>query len=346
MPAPVARITLKDERSYRGEFKTAQDLRDWGVPTDGDVAQVYGLKRFYTFDDSSTAADDPGGATGVIQPTGLATGRWICTVENISGYDYTSILLEGTLSDLGDGSSIDLYEWVLVDEPSAGVTPSVILNTLGGEATLKLPIDASWRPGGSFVFLRVTNDLGQQSTNNPFSPLTSPLSSFQIIAATENNGFLVPAAGTRNWHKEYRDTFLSLDSILSLVASDAVTQTRSNKRISPLAGTSGSRSVVSGVALDYTPDADSYVRVSVNGASIPVGDADDAAPCFFADPTDVGANPLTFAAKPIKDLVQGDLFIWNGPTGFPGPGDPPIGYELDIEDVIEIEYQVSFPEPI
>lgn len=217
MANPVARITIAGNKSFRGIHSDAAALRALTTYSDDDWAQVYGLKRYYEFDAASMAVDNGG---TVLKPDNILVanpGRWICPEVMFGGYPTVVIPLSAALTTLGDGTSITAYDWVLVDEPAGGVTPAVTLTSAGVNASLRIPITTAWKHGGIYVFVRATNNLGQTSTGNPFHPELPEISRFTLVNATEFYGFQVPAAGTRNWHRQYREVYGLLDAALQAI---------------------------------------------------------------------------------------------------------------------------------
>lgn len=326
LPVSIIKLAVAGA-SYRGVLKDIAALKAVAAPQNGDLAQVYREERYYTFSSASTGPEDLG--TGNVIAPGAGPGFWLSTPVPISGTPYNLIELSGLGSDVGDGASITTYEWILVSDPTEGLAPAVVLQALGSQATLKMPVQAGWTPGGTLVFLRVTNNIGQVSVSNPFDPLVSASAKFELINATYYAGLLTPPAGARNWHRQYRDTMAALDQIIADVAAmvpGASQPTLLDKAKSPTGPTAGNNSVVSGVVITALPAAGGYVRVHVNGLAVRLGDGVTTRDCYFADP---GAGAPA-GVRAIADIVPGDLFVWNGVIA---------GYELDTADVIDFDYE-------
>lgn len=78
-------------------------------------------------------------------------------------------------------------------------------------------------------------------------------------------------------------------------------------------------------AVAFTPAADSYVEVSINGLAVVVGDGVKTKDCYFS------ANSGT-TAKAIAAIAAGDKLYWVGTVA---------GYQLDASDRVDFEYLVS-----
>lgn len=326
MADAVARIILQNNRTYRGAVADADTAKTVATHVDGDILQIHGLRRYYKYDAASLAANDD---LSVIQPNDVVgAGRWVCSPISIGGYPYFVMTLDGSQSILGDGTSITNYQWVLVDEPAEGVTPATLLVSLGSTAELKIPIDSAWRPGGIFVFLRVTNNVNQSSSNDPFNPLTPELGKFFISSATQDIGLVAPAAGARNWQRQYRETLSKLDGTLGALQAgllNTYTHTDLNKNMYPSAPAIGDAAAVSGCVMAATPGLNGYVRVFVNGAAVSLGDGlTTGSECYFSD--DGGLT-----AKAVADITVGDQLYWNASVA---------GYDLDEDDLVEFDYEV------
>jgi len=316
MADPIARIRLLNNRSFRGPFEDAAALRALSSHASGDYSLIYSLKQIYKYDAASSAADD---SSTVIKPTdvGSGAGRWLA--NNV-------LQLDGAGSDPSDtGTTISTYEWTVVSEPSGGVPPSTTILSAGATADLTIPVGSGWTSGGIMVFLRVTDNAARQSPNNPFSPLLNQDALFTFILPTSNFGFLVPAAGVRNWHREYKTTVDLVDEGLADVAAavpGSTLPTKDDKGKHPGGPTSGDGSLVLGAAISNLPGADSYVRVHVNGEAIELGNGVKTQPCYFS--VDGGIT-----ARAISDIAAGDDLYWNGVIA---------GYDLDTLDLIEYDY--------
>jgi hypothetical protein len=77
--------------------------------------------------------------------------------------------------------------------------------------------------------------------------------------------------------------------------------------------------------IDATPVNDAYVRVSVNGLAVTLGDGVKTKDCYFS--ADSGTT-----AKAIAAIASGDLLYWVGSVA---------GYELDANDRIDFEYEIA-----
>jgi hypothetical protein len=326
----VAKISLDFSGVYRGVVTTAVTARAIIAHNNGDVLQISGLSRYYVYNSTSTVADN---GTTVIKPDDVfANGRWVCNTTFISGYEYISLTLQGSALNLGDGVSISTYEWVLVDTPTGGAQPSVLLVPSGSQAILKIPVDDNgWRPGGNFVFLRITNDVGQQSSSDPFDPRVPTTASLVLSNAT-NLGFIPPPAGARNWHVQYRETLKNINTAIDDVAGlvpGASQPTADDKKMSPSGSTAGNGAIVPGISISNTPASGGYVRVYANGIGVSLANGGSAAAtvaagyeCFFSG--DAGAT-----ARLIADIVAADVLVWNGGVA---------GYDVDTVDIIDFDY--------
>jgi hypothetical protein len=96
--------------------------------------------------------------------------------------------------------------------------------------------------------------------------------------------------------------------------------TKTNKAMTPSA-TSGDEAD-SGLTIAYTPPADGYVQVLVNGVQHELGDAVKTADCYFS--ADAGAT-----AKGIEAIAAGDSLFWNGVIA---------GFDLDAGDSLDFNY--------
>lgn len=83
--------------------------------------------------------------------------------------------------------------------------------------------------------------------------------------------------------------------------------------------TAGNNALACPVPIQATPDG--YVRVTVRGKVVDVGDGDKLADCFFS--RDNGATALAFT-----DVRAGDLLYWNSLVSF----------ALELGDLIEFDY--------
>ena len=85
----------------------------------------------------------------------------------------------------------------------------------------------------------------------------------------------------------------------------------------------GDQALVDTISL--TPSSDSYVKVSVNGALISVGNGVKTEDCYFSGDSGTTARDLT-------DIEAGDTLHWNGSI---------IGYQLSADDKISFYYHTT-----
>lgn len=336
MADPVAKIKIPNgafrlDLNTGNHFADAAALRGEARHTTGDYAQVYGNQKFYRYNSLAGAVGDDDGDT-VIRPGDVAnlvnTGRWLET---------TTIALTAVDSTPSIGTeSIVSYAWYLVSNPALlslqpgdpGEVPIVTLVGSGVDINLNIDTAAAWQAGGLLVFLQVTDSLGKTSLGNPYDPTLNQDSLFTLILATENYGFRVPAAGSRNWQTIQNVNMRRIDEAMkdleaTVLATNA--PTLNDKGMNPLGATLGDDAVVSGVTITEAPASDSYVRVFVNGISYELGDGDTNKACYFVDPG-LGAPA---GVRDIADITAGDFFVWNGDI---------VGFDLDTQDLIEFDY--------
>jgi hypothetical protein len=97
------------------------------------------------------------------------------------------------------------------------------------------------------------------------------------------------------------------------------TDVDNDKAVSVVTNGNGSQT---GLAIQYTPFADSKVDLKVNGISCNYGIAKD---FYFS-------NDGGVTAKAMADIEAGDELIWNGVN---------VGYELDSSDDIDLDYEAA-----
>jgi|SRR3990170_2062815 len=325
MALPIAKITLENGATPRGLFLTRQDLRAVSSHGDGDVAQLHDFRRVYSFDPGSMAVDD-GLDPNVVKPDDILVsnpGRWL------SGDISIDLTLEGTTSAPSDqGSSITSYAWFLVFEPSEGSPPAAALVAGGATAVLTIPLGAGWNPGGILVFLRVTDNAGQTSIGNPYAPALNPDALFQYILGTEELGFEIPAAGSRNWHRHYQRAFILLDAKIKEVAETipgANFPVKEDKGKNPTNTTTMDQEAVANVFITKTPAGDGVVAVYVGGLRVQVGNGVKTEDCYFSP--DGGTTARLFA-----DIQAGDQLIWNTVIA---------GYGVSPSDDIDFDYDAA-----
>jgi len=127
-----------------------------------------------------------------------------------------------------------------------------------------------------------------------------------------------------NWTDNPVEIFGGDASLKALFEGASVSNQRaslSNKAMAAQA-TSSDGDLACDVAIAATPSNDGYVRISINGLAINLGDGVKTTEGYFSN--DGGAT-----ARDIADIASGDLLYWNGSVA---------KYELSIEDIVDFEY--------
>lgn len=100
-------------------------------------------------------------------------------------------------------------------------------------------------------------------------------------------------------------------------------QTSADKGLAALQTTADGQAAIA-TGISGTPAGDGYVRVSVNGIGVRVGNGTKVAPAYFSG--DAGVTARAFGA-----IAQSDTLHWNGGQA---------GFELAVTDVVDLEYDV------
>lgn len=150
-------------------------------------------------------------------------------------------------------------------------------------------------------------------------------------SATELRGAVVTVEqGTLNGDKRFAQTTDSITLGSSSIAwvdigtgTPAAFAVSSNKAMVASVTTTDFQQATA-TTIAATPAGDAYVRVSVNGLGVILGDGVKTKECYFS--SDGGST-----AKTIANIASGDILYWVGSV---------VGYQLAATDIIDFEYAV------
>jgi hypothetical protein len=152
---------------------------------------------------------------------------------------------------------------------------------------------------------------------------------FNIASATVNISDLTLTQTLNNSTAGYdlvvRNTATGhVEKISSTILTGSV-PTIVDKNLIPTAGTSGN-GIPTGLTITFTPSADSYVDVKVNGISVQLGTSSISGDAYFALPGSGGV-----VGRTITNITAADEFYWNATIA---------GYYLDNLDIVDFIYSV------
>jgi hypothetical protein len=195
--------------------------------------------------------------------------------------------------------------WVLADattEDTVGriIVESVTANTFVGVQQGTITVN-SWNLTPGKYYLVDDSGTGVLAEYDP--AVAYPVSNPVLQALTSTIGHVLP------WRPSIGATIVEVPV---QVTQGNLTPLASNGNYSP-----------TGITMDYTPYRDGSINVVVNGVSVNEGDGVKTAEVYFS-------NDGGVTARSIANIEEGDELYWNATIA---------GFELTVEDSIDIEYQ-------
>lgn len=219
------------------------------------------------------------------------------------------------------------------------ITASTEENTNGANNSTypKLVLTLGSGIGGNATGITIT-DVAADAAGQTFQqatamPLTATLSTDRTLVLTRADGgdILLTGNGTFVNANGIVSSSMGTPALLIMIEdeegsagiAETGVATKSDFNGNPSATTADEDST--GLTITYTPYSDSAVIIKVNGLQCNLGDGAKDEACYFS--ADGGTTP-----RAVADIAAGDTLYWMGSIA---------GYELDIDDDIDIVYDAS-----